>query len=290
MTPENAKQPDPQPLDKKPRHRSPNYPALGLRAAVDKINAVYAQDGLATSLKIAALKHMGYEKAHGEAARTLSALKSFGLIEEIGDRIKLTQRGIDIVAREEGDSQRSTALWTAAISPDIYQDLLKQYRESGLPSDIALKSELIAVKRFNPNAVQEFIRDFRDTLEFAGISDVRVIDWNLENEEMTPEAENKLQKAPSPTAPAPPRQSTPLQPSVATLAKKAADQILHSRSYQDVFSLTEGPVTIQWPATLSAESFEDLRDWLDIVKRKIGRSVTSRPVNFGDMSTYTDKE
>jgi hypothetical protein len=44
---------------------------------------------------------------------------------------------------------------------------------------------------------------------------------------------------------------------------------------QDVFSLTEGPVTIQWPATLSPESFQDLADWLDIVKRKIGRSVKS---------------
>jgi hypothetical protein len=42
---------------------------------------------------------------------------------------------------------------------------------------------------------------------------------------------------------------------------------------QDVFSLAEGPVTIQWPGSLSAESYKDLGDWLDILKRKIGRSV-----------------
>jgi hypothetical protein len=42
---------------------------------------------------------------------------------------------------------------------------------------------------------------------------------------------------------------------------------------QDVFSLVEGPVTIQWPAVLSAASFEDLSAWLDILKRKIGRSI-----------------
>jgi hypothetical protein len=42
---------------------------------------------------------------------------------------------------------------------------------------------------------------------------------------------------------------------------------------QDVFSLTEGPVTIQWPASLSAESYEDFSGWLDLLKRKIGRSV-----------------
>lgn len=40
-----------------------------------------------------------------------------------------------------------------------------------------------------------------------------------------------------------------------------------------MFSLAEGTVTVQWPVTLSPESYEDLGDWLDILKRKIGRSV-----------------
>lgn len=42
---------------------------------------------------------------------------------------------------------------------------------------------------------------------------------------------------------------------------------------QDVFSLAEGPVTVQWPSMITKESYEDLADWLDILKRKIGRSV-----------------
>jgi hypothetical protein len=44
---------------------------------------------------------------------------------------------------------------------------------------------------------------------------------------------------------------------------------------QDVFSLIEGPVTIQWPASLSQDSYEDLAAWLEILKRKISRSVVS---------------
>jgi hypothetical protein len=43
--------------------------------------------------------------------------------------------------------------------------------------------------------------------------------------------------------------------------------------YQDVFSLAEGNVSIQWPAAMSPESFQDLAGWMDILKRKIGRSV-----------------
>ena len=42
---------------------------------------------------------------------------------------------------------------------------------------------------------------------------------------------------------------------------------------EDRFSLTEGNVIIQCPTPLSQESFQDLVDWLDIVKRNIGRSV-----------------
>jgi hypothetical protein len=41
---------------------------------------------------------------------------------------------------------------------------------------------------------------------------------------------------------------------------------------QDVFSLAEGTVTIQWPTPLSADSIQDLKDWLKIVERKITRS------------------
>ena len=44
---------------------------------------------------------------------------------------------------------------------------------------------------------------------------------------------------------------------------------------EDVFSLQEGNVSIQWPSSLSRESYQDLADWLEILKRKIGRSVQS---------------
>lgn len=162
--------------EQKPRHRSPNYPGIGLRAAVGKIEALYRADGLAPSPKSAALKHMGYERLHSEAARTLSALKSFGLIEEINERIKLSQRGIEIVARPKGDQRRDEALRNAAISPEIYQKLLEEYRTCGLPSDASLKSDLITVRKFNPSAVDGFVQDFRDTLDFADLSNAPMVE------------------------------------------------------------------------------------------------------------------
>lgn len=161
--------------DQKPRHRSPNYPSMGLRFAVAKITALFKADGLAPSPKGAALKHMGYEKLHSEAARALSALKSYGLIEETADRIKLTQRAIEIVVRSEDDDRRQAAIRAAAFGPEIYRELAEQYRPK-LPSDASLKADLVAIRKFNPRAVDGFIRDFKDTLDFAGLSDFEVLE------------------------------------------------------------------------------------------------------------------
>ena len=45
---------------------------------------------------------------------------------------------------------------------------------------------------------------------------------------------------------------------------------------EDVFSLTEGKATIQWPTPLSPDSIQDLKDWLKIAERKISRSTTEQ--------------
>ncbi len=42
---------------------------------------------------------------------------------------------------------------------------------------------------------------------------------------------------------------------------------------EDIFSLDEGNFLIQWPDPLSAESFEDLKGYIEICLRKIQRSV-----------------
>jgi hypothetical protein len=42
---------------------------------------------------------------------------------------------------------------------------------------------------------------------------------------------------------------------------------------QDVFTLEEGDVMIQWPKALSAASYQDLEDWLELIKRKAKRAI-----------------
>ena len=154
---------------KRTRHRSPAYPAVGLKDAVDRARKIYEADGQAGSPTSAALRHMGFSSNTGHAAKVLSALKKFGLIEVEGGRVRLTPRCLDVIVRPEGDDRRVRALRDAAVSPRVYADLLNRYG-SALPSDASLEAELITDLSFNKNSVKGFLKDFRETLEFSRLA------------------------------------------------------------------------------------------------------------------------
>ena len=48
---------------------------------------------------------------------------------------------------------------------------------------------------------------------------------------------------------------------------------------EDVFTLDEGNAVLQWPATLSLASYADLKDWLDLMLRKIERQAPADDEN-----------
>jgi hypothetical protein len=162
--------PAPIPTDfQRSRQRSPNYPAIGLKAAIEKARLLYEADRKAGAPVDAALKHMGFSKRHGQAMAVLSALKKFDLVEEASGRIVPTQKAINILVFPDQDERKIRAIRECALSPEIYRELFEQYKPSGIPSEETLRAELIADKHFNPSAVEGFIRDFKETLTFAGI-------------------------------------------------------------------------------------------------------------------------
>jgi hypothetical protein len=162
------------------RHRSPSYPTVGLQEALERTKKFYSVDGKAGAPTETAVKHIGFASAHGQALSVLSALKKFGLLEDKAGRVVPTQRAIELVNLPEQDPRRIEALRQAALAPAIYRELIQQYRETGLPGDETLKAELVTYKNFNPNSVDDFIKFFKSTLEFSGLSDFSVIESDLE--------------------------------------------------------------------------------------------------------------
>jgi hypothetical protein len=184
----------PQPAADKSRQRSPNYPAIGLRAAIEKVKLLYEADKKAGAPIDAALRHMGFSKRHGQAMAVLSAVKKFDLVEETSGRVVPTQRAIDILVFPDKDDRRMQALRACALSPAVYRELYEQYKATGIPSEETLRAELIADKHFNPNAVEGFIQDFKDTLIFSGIMNPVELSLHAEdNLEMSDSAQSSTQ-------------------------------------------------------------------------------------------------
>jgi hypothetical protein len=191
---EKAKEPEIK--EKKQRQRSPNYPAVGLREAVERVRKLYEADGKAGAPDKLAAIHIGFASAHGQAMAVLAALKKFGLIEPSNGRMVPTQRAIEIINLPEADPRRLQALKEAALSPAVYSELTQQHKETGFPADDVLQSELVTYKGFNRSAVAGFVKDLKDTLQFAGLSDLSVIESTVQGGEQLNDAGKGVTKNP----------------------------------------------------------------------------------------------
>ncbi|MFZ0676267.1 hypothetical protein [Candidatus Binatus sp.] len=154
---------------KKKRIRSPAYPAESLKAAVGRAQKLYDADHESGSTIESAATHMGFNKAHGDALSVLAGLKKFGLIEMRGERAVVTKRAVNILLFPDQDRGKN-ALREAVLLPQAYRELFNRFKGKKIPSDQTLRSELIADKHFNAKAVDGFLKDFRASLAYAGIS------------------------------------------------------------------------------------------------------------------------
>jgi hypothetical protein len=308
------------------KHRSPAYPAISLKQAIDRADQFFQHERRNAASIPAAASHWGYGLKSSGLLTTAAALKSFGLMDEIegasgaSRTLRLSELGLLIVLDKRPESaERAAAIKRAALMPKIHSELWRRYNGQ-LPSDVELRHRLIFDHwKFNENTVDDFIREFRQTISFAKLAESDTIstdDEDREEEQKPPtpyvgdfvqwESQGQLQfKEPKQikgfsddgqwafiegsatgvpvkeltvtdppvdtSTPIPGLKGNAVTPPPSPFPPDPVKPLASNR--QDVFSLAEGPATFQWPATLSAESFQDLSAWLEILKRKIGRSV-----------------
>jgi hypothetical protein len=299
-------------LEKRKRTRSPAYPSINLESAIARARQFYEKEQRNAANITVATKHWGFSEGSSSGAQTIAALSQFGLLEDhgTGDKrtVRLSQNALKILLDTRPDSEdRAKLIKQAALGPKIHQQLWERWGIS-LPSDDQLKHTLLFEwpTPFNDNAVDGFISEYRDTISFSKLAESDTVASEVKGGTTTeggkympkvgdfvqwesggalqfreamkisnispdgnfafvegsstglPIGELRLQEAPKIA----PVITPPMVPSKQSMR-------------QDIFSLTEGTVTIQWPTPLSQESIQDLQDWLKIVERKITRSVVS---------------
>jgi hypothetical protein len=147
------------------RVRSPNYPAISLPDAIERIHKIH---GKAHTHKVDSetmAKAAGYGGLNGAALTVLSALKKYGLLEEVGKEVRVSPLAVQIIADPVESADRKQAIQQAAFSPSLFTDLHKQFPGS-IPSDDLVRSYLIK-KGFATAAVDSPVKAFRETMKLV---------------------------------------------------------------------------------------------------------------------------
>jgi hypothetical protein len=230
-------------VDAMSRSRSPNYPQIGLKEAVQRVSNVYKRDYQASLTRNLAADRLGYSGLNGKSLAVLAALGKFGLLEGRGEETRVTDLAVRILAFPAGSPERRAALREAASRPELFVELDRRFA-GGEASDGAIRAWLIT-RGFIPPAAEAAVRAYRETKQLL-------------------EAEGDAAPVATPLPPQP----APEAPEVAAEPPKGEGGLRRA-----VFGLAEGEVVITAPVFLSAESVNDLQDYLDVFMKRARREA-----------------
>jgi hypothetical protein len=146
------------------RIRSPNYPALSLPDAIDKVTALYRAQHTHPAPREVVARGIGYNSLNGASASAISALQKYGLLERTGDEIRVSERALRIL-HPHPPEERGAAIREAAQEPPLFAELNERF-PGRMPSDDLLRNYLIR-NGFAPSAVTSVITAYRETSEMA---------------------------------------------------------------------------------------------------------------------------
>jgi hypothetical protein len=265
--------------------RGPAYPYISLLTAVDLTRKLYEFAKRGPANVEAVLKDKwGLSSTSSGAGKTVAALRYFGLVDMLSgpgeaESIKITDRAYRILVDDPTSPARKKALKEACLSPKAYKLCWDLWGAEMPPS---MRSTLIFDHGFIESTVDIFLVNYKKSAIFAGLlgDEADVKQGSEEPLEGGKEAADSLESTAT---------AHPMQPSRGWLQPPPQARALALEKgpgmRQEVFTLAEGDVVIQWPERISADSLEDFKDWLALLQRKISRGVvqsTSLPATSPD--------
>jgi len=161
-------------LGAKPKkERSPSFPFISLKRALDRVEALYVSHKREPARLAVVAKSWGYAAKSSAVLQTVSALKQFGLIEDLGSgedrKVQVTELARRIIS-DERPGARLNAIKESACLPKIISEYLPKWVPER-PSDAHCISELHLDRGFTSESARIFLRVFDETVAYAGLSD-----------------------------------------------------------------------------------------------------------------------
>jgi len=243
-----------------PRQRSPQHPAFALPEAIEKARKLMEEENAALVPASVALQHWGYSAKSSSGLRTIATMLEYGLVDDQGagsdKKLRASERARLLVRHPDRSSgEYLAALKSAALAPASFKAVYEAYPD-GLPTDSTLAWELERQWGFVPGAISGFIAALRESFDLAKLYSADKVD---DRSEQKPAFSGVLDRNDS--------------------MRRTDSSTQKGTMNEEVFTLSEGVVVLRWPSQLSASSFDDFRDWLDLIKRKAARAsgVNEKP-------------
>lgn len=230
------------------RIRSPNYPSISLRDAVDKVRRLAGAIGQRPADRGTVAIAIGYSGLSGASATTIAALYKYGLLGGRGDEICISERAAKILYPDDPKEQLAV-LRDAALEPELFRELSERFGDNVQNEDM-LRNYLLRNK-FTPSAAESAISAYKETIEFVG-------------------GLRPVHDSPQQTSVVEPEMETS-HVLTSTRATSASGSRLSDDLDEEKTNLDEGRVILVLPKNLSTESVEELDYWIQGVMRRMKR-------------------
>jgi hypothetical protein len=151
--------------------RSPAYPGIPLKTALEKAQAQYDAEGKYAIPMPSAFKAWGYGEKSSGGRETRAALRYYGIIAVEGDgevgKVKLTEDALRVLLDEREDqTEKKQIIRRLGLNPAIHKKLLEKFPD-GIKSDATVQHYLMFEEGFNQSAASELVAEFKETASFA---------------------------------------------------------------------------------------------------------------------------
>jgi len=182
------------------KERSPNYPQHSLTDCIGQILKVYNAEKKTVVDQVSVARALGYGSLSGASRSVIAALRQFGLLENVGDGLRVSELAMGILHNPPGSIERAAALMKAALSPPLIAELRATHAEA---SGESLRAYLITKRKFAPEGAGRFVETFGDALKYiegAPLGDES--DGNGERRDDTSSPPNSSRSGKAPPRPA----------------------------------------------------------------------------------------
>ena len=153
--------------------RSPSYPSLALRDAVDAVGKIEGRYRSAAVDRAVAARLIGFSSLSGPANKALAALAAYGLLERAGKgEARVTERTRAIL-HANSEQERRGNLRAAALEPSLFRELRERFDGIAVPPEEGVVTFLHR-QGFNPTAIRPAAKAFLQTMSY--LEELRAIE------------------------------------------------------------------------------------------------------------------